>query len=105
MIMIFLIILNLYIYIYIYILTTFKKIIPNFLKSIWKKKHHYGIGETTDIDVSVSFEDAYIGDVKKITVEIYDEDDVPNNTEVSILPCEGTYTFKKNKKSGVDVKS
>jgi DnaJ-class molecular chaperone len=51
------------------------------------------ICKTTDIDVSVSFEDAYIGDVKMIEVEVYDEDDVPTTMEVSILPCEGTYSF------------
>lgn len=58
-----------------------------------KQKVEPDLGETTDIDVSVSFEDAYIGDVKKIAVDVYDEDDLPCSVEVSILPCEGTYTF------------
>jgi DnaJ-class molecular chaperone len=58
-----------------------------------KKPLETDLGETTDIDVSVSFEDVYVGDVKKIAVEIYDAEDVPGSIEVSILPCEGTYTF------------
>ena len=49
--------------------------------------------ETTDIDVTVSFEDAYIGDVKKIQVQVYNEEEVQESLEVSILPYEGIYTF------------